>query len=94
MEIEELKCLVCNESFNETLRIPRLLISCGHTYCHECLNILHIKGDLKSIVCPEDKTCYFMNNLEELPKNITLLKMITKKKNVSFQNIKHNTNAL
>ena len=94
MEIEDLKCMICNELFNELNRIPRLLISCGHTYCQECLNSLHSRGDLKSIVCPEDKTCYTFNKIEELPKNITLMKLISRKKIVSFRTNIITTNSL
>lgn len=38
MEWDDLVCGLCKEIYNETNKIPRILISCGHTFCHSCLN--------------------------------------------------------
>jgi hypothetical protein len=85
MEIDEIKCHICNEQFNDSVKIPRLLISCGHSYCQECLKELFSKGENKSIICPEDKTSHSLFHIEDLPKNITLLKLVGRKKVVTFQ---------
>ena len=37
-------CYFCGENFNVGEKIPRILIHCGHTFCTECLNILHHRG--------------------------------------------------
>ena len=34
-------CYFCGEKFNVGEKIPRILIHCGHTFCTECLNVLH-----------------------------------------------------
>ena len=34
-------CYYCGQHFNVGEKIPRILIHCGHTFCTECLNILH-----------------------------------------------------
>ena len=93
MEIDDLKCLICNEFFNESTKTPRLLISCGHTYCQECLKYLYEKGENNSILCPEDKTFHNLIQIEELPINITLMKLISKKK-VTFQQPFRQSNSL
>lgn len=76
--MDELKCNICNELFNETVKIPRLLVSCGHSYCQECLSVPLLKK--QQIQCPEDKTSYNVLNVEDLPKNISLLRILSKKK--------------
>jgi hypothetical protein len=93
MEIEDLKCLICNEFFNESTKLPRLLISCGHTYCQECLKNLYEKDENNSIICPEDKSNHNLAQIEELPMNITLLKLISKKK-VTFNQPFRQSNSL
>ena len=40
-------CRVCFENFNHFKNKPRLIISCGHTFCEYCLNRLQIQ------ICPE-----------------------------------------
>ena len=40
-------CKVCFEKFNYIKNKPRLIISCGHTFCQSCLN------RLQKQICPE-----------------------------------------
>lgn len=37
-------CYFCGENFNVGEKIPRIMIHCGHTFCTECLNVLHHRG--------------------------------------------------
>eukprot|EP00347_Sterkiella_histriomuscorum_P020077 403339189 len=38
MEIEEIKCPLCQELYDEHERMPILLPDCGHSYCLQCIN--------------------------------------------------------
>ena len=81
---EDLICPNC--SHNYTIENPpRMLPSCGHTYCSMCIGILISRKKLTSkfkITCPEDKITIDLasKNPSSLPKNIALLKMINKRK--------------
>ena len=37
LDLEEIKCPICSNTFNEKERLPILLPSCGHSYCLSCL---------------------------------------------------------
>jgi hypothetical protein len=80
MEIDDLSCTICHELYDDKLRIPRLIIGCGHTYCEKCLK----EGDF---ICPEDNTAHRIINSEILPKNMTLIKLIKNKKSLSSTNL-------
>lgn len=89
MELDELKCSLCKEFYNEKERIPRLLINCGHTFCHICLkSILSNDSGHNSFKCPEDETQYSnITKVESLPKNITLIKLISKRNTTAESHI-------
>ena len=38
MDLEEMKCSLCKELYNETNRTPMLLPACGHSVCLQCLS--------------------------------------------------------
>lgn len=38
MDIEEIKCPLCTEFYNETDKAPILLPDCGHSFCLICIN--------------------------------------------------------
>ena len=37
MDLEEMKCSLCGELYDETTRCPMLLPACGHSVCLQCL---------------------------------------------------------
>ncbi|XP_046569929.1 uncharacterized protein LOC124278256 [Haliotis rubra] len=47
-----LECPVCVEHFNQTDRCPRLLHSCLHAFCTQCLQQLLVKERKGQITCP------------------------------------------
>lgn len=53
MEGLELNCVRCKTEFDTINRIPKMIISCGHTICNQCL--LEIAKNKISFTCPEDK---------------------------------------
>ena len=69
-----LSCYLCSESYNATNKVPRFL-PCGHTYCSQCCEII-LEQD--PCICPEDSFPISYNNIEAIPKNVALLKLIQK----------------
>ena len=47
----ELRCEICNCSFVQCLKIPKIL-SCGHTLCSKCLEKMNNKNIYR---CPFDR---------------------------------------
>jgi hypothetical protein len=83
MELDDFNCSLCNYQFNLTNKLPRLLIQCGHTFCHECLQQKLYKNLF--IICPEDNNKYEkINKIEDLPKNITVINLIQKLENRKY----------
>lgn len=37
MEIDEIKCALCSQLYNEQDRMPILLPDCGHSFCYTCI---------------------------------------------------------
>lgn len=37
IELDEIKCQLCNSIYDEKFKIPVSLPSCGHTYCLQCV---------------------------------------------------------
>ena len=69
-----LNCFLCAEGYNKTDKLPRFL-ACGHTYCSECCGIIIQQVPC---VCPEDDSPISYSKIEEIPKNVALLKLIDK----------------
>lgn len=49
----ELNCMRCKLEFDTMIKIPKMIINCGHTLCNQCL--LDLSKQKKPYVCPEDK---------------------------------------
>ena len=83
MEID-LNCAQCSQDYKD--ENPPRLLGCGHTFCHSCLQtLLSQKEETTFVVCPEDQQeTQIHSSLEQLPKNIALMKLIEgRKKNNS-----------
>lgn len=70
-------CPNCQSDFNPTNNIPRILVFCGHTFCHSCIEQLieHDETSNKwSIECPECKVVNQVGDgVNSFPKNLVLL---------------------
>lgn len=72
----ELQCSLCCEDYVESgPHEPRVIPSCGHTYCLTCLDIL---SDQYNCVCPMDQR-YFTCSPRQMPKNYALVTLINPK---------------
>lgn len=86
MDIEEIKCPLCNEVYDESDHLPVLLPDCGHSYCISCANFMftdlqkqnEADGTSLPFTCPEDGEQCSMEKAEALPKNFALLKIVKK----------------
>lgn len=69
MDLEEIKCPMCHNVYDEDERAPMMLVDCGHSVCWACIQMSFrelrltaaIDGDEdvaaqpKAFVCPEDQ---------------------------------------
>uniref|UniRef100_A0A7M5UFC9 Uncharacterized protein n=1 Tax=Clytia hemisphaerica TaxID=252671 RepID=A0A7M5UFC9_9CNID len=72
-----LQCAYCLERLDEKSKV----LPCQHTFCTKCLNIIvENKGHLH---CPECKSDFRNTNIDELPKNMLLLRILETLKNTN-----------
>ena len=77
MEFEKLKCPICNNLYDSSLHIPKILINCGHTICSFCISIKIHENLNNEIICPYDLLAN--NNITSadlLPTNRSLIDLI------------------
>ena len=55
-----MNCQNCNRSYNNSNRVPLLLISCGHSLCSNCAELKFTNGEL---ICPECLTKNVAENI-------------------------------
>lgn len=67
-----MNCNYCQNQFNQTLNVPRLLIFCGHSLCESCCIAIHSNNRVQ---CPECLSNTFIEDINFLPKNLALLKV-------------------
>ena len=73
---DETKCPLCNNQYDEEIRIPRILLNCGHTICSLCISSSNNSNSL--LKCPEDNTEYQNITLASFPINKALLRLLHK----------------
>ena len=67
-------CYFCGEQFNVGDKIPRILIHCGHTFCTECLTLMHERTAKMRIRCPIcRKLVKGIESADRLPLNFNIL---------------------
>lgn len=80
-------CYFCGEKFNVGEKIPRILIHCGHTFCTECLNVLHNDQNVRCPICR--KLIKYVESVDKLPLNFNILYEIVESdpilRNINFE---------
>lgn len=78
--MQDLTCNKCHSKFDRHRNIPRLLPTCGHTFCTECIISLMQVSD--KITCPEDDIIFsnFDPNrgIDCFPANVSLMNLIVR----------------
>ena len=69
---QTIECSVCIQLYDGTSRKPRMM-SCGHTYCEECLAKLYNKPDIRCPTCRKRET---RRNMRNLPLNYSIISLI------------------
>ena len=73
---DETKCPSCNLQYDEEIRIPRILLNCGHTICSQCISLS--ENAQTPLKCPEDNTEYQNISLISFPINKALIRLLHK----------------
>lgn len=73
-------CYFCAEKFNVGERIPRILIHCGHTFCTECLSVLHHNFRVRCPICR--KLVKQVESVDKLPLNFNILYEIVERDSI------------
>ena len=73
---DETKCPSCNLQYDEEIRIPRILLNCGHTICSQCISLS--ENAQTQLKCPEDNTEYQNISLISFPINKALIRLLHK----------------
>lgn len=82
-----LECAICLERLDERSRV----LPCQHTFCIKCLGIMvQTKGHLQ---CPECRTDFQQLNINSLPRNVLLVRILEGLKNNNGQRSKESENT-
>lgn len=81
-------CIICRYEFDEFYRIPRVIPTCGHTFCQKCINThLQVKANRKIFSCVQCKAEIIIrrNVSDDVPKNIGILDIVKNLRKKEFQ---------
>jgi hypothetical protein len=67
-------CAICYHGYNNE-KVPIILVTCGHTFCKECLEMIY-NQESKEVICPECKQSTLIDSIKNLPKNRALFDSI------------------
>ena len=79
-------CSICLDAYHPQERIPRMLKSCGHTFCEPCLVKLRLSTSPSPVVkCPSCRKETKVEDKDPFPKNYALLETIEQAQRFSVQ---------
>ncbi|CAO4373375.1 unnamed protein product [Caenorhabditis nigoni] len=73
------QCAICRLQYDEKVekRVPRILVNCGHTMCHECIEYISSHHNQQMIYCPFcQQSTIIGGNIGTMPKNFGILDLI------------------
>ena len=72
-------CVLCKNEYNFTNHLPRIMIHCGHTFCHDCIKKVYRSLRLRCPLC--QKLIKNVLSLDRLPINHSIFHKIAQKFN-------------
>ncbi len=72
-------CVLCKNPYDLCLKMPRILIHCGHTFCTDCLTKFHKDYRIRCPLCL--KLIRNIEMIERIPINHTIFKQLCDKIN-------------
>ncbi|XP_042217605.1 uncharacterized RING finger protein ZK945.4-like isoform X2 [Homarus americanus] len=78
-------CKVCFMKFDSEARRPRVLVSCGHSFCSVC--ITNLIKDNSTLLCPSCRAEQGLTCAEQLPVNFGLLELVDSDKDSSSDSL-------
>ena len=72
-------CEICFNDYDSTKHIPRIIPTCGHTYCDVCIQV-YLNSNNRIFKCPKDQIINNNSNIESYPKNYDFAKLLEKNK--------------
>ncbi|PIC33339.1 hypothetical protein B9Z55_013356 [Caenorhabditis nigoni] len=73
------QCAICRLQYDENVekRVPRILVNCGHTICHGCIEYISSHHNQQMIYCPFcQQSTIIGGNIGTMPKNVGILDLI------------------
>ena len=73
--MDSISCEIDLEIFHPNIedKKPRVL-PCGHTFCTKCIK--NLRTNSKDVVCPLDRKEFLVENIDDLPINFSLLRIL------------------
>lgn len=76
-----MECQICFETFDSKNFVPKMLISCGHSFCKICLErLINKKSTVQCPICRESTK--IQNTKDSLPTNYSLVEIIDKSRDI------------
>src|SRR5574343_364223 len=75
-----MECQICFEPFDIKCFTPKILTTCGHSFCKICLK--QLTANKVSIKCPVCRERNKIHKSEVLPTNYSLIEIIEKEKDI------------
>jgi len=83
--MDSMLCSICKCEYDQSIKVPRVLTNCGHTYCQMCILKLlnnNTENSENKLVCPEDNILYTdITSNEVFPINLKIINMLNEKTN-------------
>ena len=72
-----MECPICFEPYQESGEKEPRVLSCGHTFCRNCLNPVM----LNHRPCPKCRTAITVDSIDSVPKNFAIIEAVSRERN-------------